>query len=86
LRKIRVAINRGERAMVLNCAKAMEVSCEVKLQEICYFIITEGGTVLTLMKATASHLQMLNEEVDCYCEAKVAKHQAVSLKKYMPKI
>ncbi len=51
--------------MVLESAKALELSGEIKIQEVVDFIIMErGNDPVLVMKSITSHLHLLNEEVD----------------------
>jgi hypothetical protein len=60
-------LTENKKASVLKCAIAIEVNGEEKLQEIIDFILTKrGNDHILVTKATSSHLQLLNEDVDCY--------------------
>jgi hypothetical protein len=62
-----------EKAMVLESAKALELSGEIKMQEVVDFIIMEKVIdPVLVMKAITSHLHLLNKEVDCHHNAKAA--------------
>jgi hypothetical protein len=64
----------SEKAMVLECAKILEVSSEAKLQELVNLTIMEGGgNPVLVMKVISSHLQLSKYKVDCYWEAKVVE-------------
>jgi hypothetical protein len=59
--------------MVLESAKALELSCEIKMQEVVDFIIMEKvNDPVLVMKAITSHLHLLNEEIDRHHKAKAA--------------
>ncbi len=63
---VKSPLTEKKKVSVLKCAIAIEVNGE-KLQEIINFIPTErGNDHILVTKATSSHLQLLNEEVDCY--------------------
>ncbi len=51
-----------EKAMVLESVKALELSGEIKMQEVIDFIIMErGNDPVLLMKAITSHMHLLNK-------------------------
>jgi hypothetical protein len=56
LRRIRGALDSGEKAMILECAVALEVSGKKNIQEVIDFILTErGDNPKLVIKAITSH-------------------------------